>query len=119
MRTLVLDQGYQPHRIISWQLQVPVLRAQAAAVHADLRPRRAARTGRPDALGEHRDGLLRLQRAEGLASALTGGHEVAEAARTATMAAGGCVQHRSSLSVPETWLNWVYWHGALEEDSST
>jgi len=24
----------------------------------------------------------------------------------------------SSCSIPEAWLNWVYWHGALEEDST-
>jgi hypothetical protein len=23
-----------------------------------------------------------------------------------------------SCSVPETWINWIYWHGALEEDSA-
>jgi 5-methylcytosine-specific restriction endonuclease McrA len=176
MRTLVLDRGYQPHRIVSWQRAVLLLFDGKVEVIEEydedirsvtfsikmpsvVRLLRAVRGKRGVKFSRinvaTRDGFRcqycghRLPLGE-----LTYDHVIPRSQGGKTcwenivMACYGCngrKAHRSpaqaglrlrkppvrpqwlpavsfrldpSCSVPDSWTHWVYWHGALEEDSA-
>jgi 5-methylcytosine-specific restriction endonuclease McrA len=175
--TLVLDQGYQPHRIVSWQRAVLMLfdgKVEVVEEYDDdvrsvtisikmpsvVRLLRAVRGKRGVKFSRMnvaiRDGFKCQYCARKLPlGQLTYDHVVPRAFGGLTnwenivMACFPCngrKGHRSpsqigmkllkqpvrpswlpvvafkvdpSLSIPETWLNWVYWHGKLEEDAAS
>lgn len=177
MRTLVLDQGYQPHRIVSWQRAVLMMfdgKVEVIEEYDDdirtvtfvikmpavvrllraLRGKRGVKFSRMNVA--IRDGFTCQYCARKLPLCkLTYDHVVPRAQGGTTCwenivmacyACNGCKGARApsqvglklrkqpkrpqwlpvvafkidpSLSVPETWLNWVYWHGALEQDPSS
>jgi 5-methylcytosine-specific restriction endonuclease McrA len=177
MRTLVLDQGYQPHRIVSWQRAVLMLFDRKVELIEEydedirsvtfvikmpavvrllraLRGKRGVKFSRMNVA--IRDGFKCQYCARKLPLCkLTYDHVVPRAQGGLTcwenivMACYACNGRKGarapseaglrlrkhpkrpewlpvvafkidpSLSVPETWLNWVYWHGALEQDPSS
>ena len=176
MRTLVLDQGYQPHRIVSWQRAVLMVfdgKVEVIEEYDDdirsvtfvikmpavVRLLRAVRGKRGVKFSRMnvaiRDGFKCQYCARKLPlNKLTYDHVVPSSQGGTTcwenivMACFTCNGRKAartpreagltllkqpvrpswlpvvafkidpSLSVPETWLNWVYWHGKLEEDPS-
>jgi 5-methylcytosine-specific restriction endonuclease McrA len=177
MRTLVLDQGYQPHRIISWQRAVSMLfdgKVEVIEEYDDdirsvtfvfkmpavVRLLRAVRGKRGVKLSRMnvaiRDGFKCQYCARKLPlEKLTYDHVVPRAQGGTTcwenivMACHTCNGRKAartpeqarltllkqpvrptwlpvvafkvdpSLSVPEAWINWVYWHGKLDEEPRT
>jgi len=175
MQTLVLDQGYQPHRIVSWQRAVTMLFDGKVEVVEEydhdirsvtitikmpavvrllraVRGRRGVKFSRINVAT--RDGFACQYCEQKLPLAkLTYDHVIprAQGGRTrwenivmACLACNGRKAHRtpeqarmklrkapvkpawlpavafrvdSACSVPEAWINWIYWHGALEEES--
>jgi 5-methylcytosine-specific restriction endonuclease McrA len=176
MRTLVLDQGYQPHRIVSWQRAVLMIfdgKVEVIEEYDDdirsvtivikmpavVRLLRAVRGKRGVKLSRMnvaiRDGFKCQYCARKLPlEKLTYDHVVPRAQAGTTcwenivMACYGCNGRKAartpqqagltllkqpvrpswlpvvafkldpSLSVPEAWINWVYWHGKLDEEPS-
>ena len=175
MRTLVLDQGYQPHRVVSWQRAITMLVGGKVEVveeydedirsvtftikmPAVVRLLRAVRGKRGVKFSRvnvaTRDGF-RCQYCgnEFPLGQLTYDHVVPRAQGGKTrwenivMACYSCNGRKGrrtpeqagmklqkqpvkpgwlpliafridpACSVPEAWTHWVYWHGALEEDS--
>lgn len=175
MRTLVLDQGYQPHRVVSWQRAVVMLFDGKVEVVEEydedirsvtftikmpavvrllraVRGRRGVKFSRMNVAA--RDGF-RCQYCETAfpLCKLTYDHVVprAQGGKTrwenivmACYICNGRKGHRTpeqagmrlrktparpnwlpvvafriepASNIPEAWTNWVYWHGALEEDS--
>lgn len=176
MRTLVLDQGYQPHRIVSWQRAVLMvfdgkvevieeydddIRSVTIVIKmpAVVRLLRAVRGKRGVKLSRMnvaiRDGFKCQYCARKLPlSKLTYDHVLPRAHGGTTcwenivMACYGCNGRKAartpaqagltllkqpvrpswlpvvafkidpSLSMPDAWINWVYWHGKLDEEPS-
>ena len=176
MRTLVLDQGYQPHRIVSWQRAVTMLFDGKVEVVEEydqdirsvrftikmpavvrllraVRGRRGVKFSRINVAT--RDGFSCQYCGQKLPLAkLTYDHVVprAQGGRTqwenivmACLPCNGRKAHRTpeqarmqlrkapikpawlpvvsfqvdpACSIPEAWTNWVYWHGALEDESA-
>lgn len=174
MRTLVLDQGYQPHRIVSWQRAVLMLFDGKVEVVEEydedirsitltikmpsvvrllrgLRVKRGVKFSRMNVATRDK---FRCQYCgdKFSLSKLTYDHVVprAQGGKTcwenivmACYPCNGRKGHRApaqvgmrllkqpvrpqwlpvvafridpNCSIPETWIQWVYWHGALEED---
>ena len=176
MRTLVLDQGYQPHRIVSWQRAVLMIfdgKVEVIEEYDDdirsvtivikmpavVRLLRAVRGKRGVKLSRMnvaiRDGFKCQYCARKLPlEKLTYDHVLPRAQGGTTcwenivMACYGCNGRKAartpaqagltllkqpvrpswlpvvafkldpSLSMPEAWINWVYWHGKLDEEPS-
>jgi 5-methylcytosine-specific restriction endonuclease McrA len=176
MRTLVLDQGYQPHRIISWQRAVLMLfdgKVEVVEEYDDdirsvtlvikmpavVRLLRAVRGKRGVKLSRMnvaiRDGFKCQYCARKLPlGKLTYDHVVPRSRFGTTcwenivMACYTCNGRKAartpeqagltllklpvrpswlpvvafkldpSLSVPDAWIDWVYWHGKLDEEPS-
>lgn len=176
MRTLVLDQGYQPHRIVSWQRAVLMLfdgKVEVVEEYADeirsvtfsikmpavvrllraVRGKRGVKFSRINVAA--RDEFRCQYCGDKLPlGKLTYDHVVPRAlgGRTAweniVMACLPCNGRKGrkrpeqagmrllkqpvrptwlpviafridpTSSVPEAWTHWLYWHGALEEDST-
>ena len=176
MQTLVLDQGYQPHRIVSWQRAVTMLFDGKVEVVEEydhdirsvtltikmpavvrllraVRGRRGVKFSRINVAT--RDGFACQYCGQKLPLAkLTYDHVTprAQGGRTcwenivmACLPCNGRKAHRtpeqarmqlrktpikpawlpvvafridSACSVPEAWISWIYWHGALEEESA-
>ena len=174
MRTLVLDQGYQPHRVVSWQRAVTMLFDGKVEVVEEyehdirsvtltikmpavvrllqaVRGRRGVKFSRIHVAT--RDGFRCQYCGEKLPlSKLTYDHVIPRSQGGKTrwenivMACLSCNGRKGSrtpeqarmrlrkepikpkwlpvvafridpaCSVPEAWTNWIYWHGALEED---
>lgn len=175
MRTLVLDQGYQPHRVISWKRAVTMLFAGKVEVveeyDEDIRSvsitikmpsvvrmlrkirgrKRAIKFSRMNVATRDKftcqycgDRLpLRQLTYDHVLPRAQGGKTTWE---NIVMACYGCNESKGArtprqasmrlrktpvrpkwlpviafridpaCSVPEAWANWLYWHGALEED---
>jgi 5-methylcytosine-specific restriction endonuclease McrA len=176
MRTLVLDQGYQPHRIITWQHAVLMLfdgkvevveeydedirsvtiTIKMPSVVRLLRAVRGKRGVKFSRMNVATRDEFRCQYCGSKLplSKLTYDHVVprAQGGKTcwenivmACRSCNGRKGHRQpaqvglrllkrpvrpawlpviafridpSCSVPEQWINWIYWHGALEEESA-
>lgn len=175
MRTLVLDQGYQPHRVVSWQRAITMLFDGKAEVieeydhdvrsvtftikmPAVVRLLRAVRRQRGVKFSRinvatRDDFRCQYCGTKAPLGKLTYDHVVprSQGGRTcwqnivmACYACNGRKAHRTpaqagmrlakepvrptwlpvvafrvdpTCSIPEAWTNWIYWHGALEEDS--
>jgi 5-methylcytosine-specific restriction endonuclease McrA len=174
MRTLVLDRGYQPHRIVSWQRAVLMLfdgKVEVVEEYDDdirsvsfvikmpavvrllraVRGRRGVKFSRMNVAT--RDGFRCQYCGDKLPLCkLTYDHVIPRAQGGTTcwenivMACYPCNGRKGcrspekmgmrllerpvrpqwlplvafridpACSVPEAWMNWVYWHGTLEED---
>lgn len=176
MRVLVLDQGYQPHRVVSWQRAVTMLfdgkvevveeydedirsvsitikmPAVVRMLHAIIGRKRAVKFSRINVAT--RDGFRCQYCADHLPlRKLTYDHVVPRALGGTTrwenivMACYPCNENKRNrtpeqagmtlrkkptkpkslpviafridpaTSIPEAWVNWVYWHGTLDEGS--
>jgi 5-methylcytosine-specific restriction endonuclease McrA len=177
MRTLVLDRGYQPHRVVSWQRAVLMvfdgkvevveeydqdirsvtLTIKMPAVVRLLRAVRAVRgkrgvkfsrinvATRDDFRCQYcgRKLALRELTYDHVVPRAQGGKTTWENIAMACYPCNGRKGHRRpeqagmrlrklpvaptwlpvlsfridpAYSVPEAWMNWVYWHGALDQD---
>jgi 5-methylcytosine-specific restriction endonuclease McrA len=175
MRTLVLDQGYQPHRVVSWQRAITMLfdgkvevveeyehdirsvtfTIKMPAVVRLLRAVRSKRgvkfsrinvATRDDFRCQYCGKKLPLGKLtyDHVVPRCQGGKTRWENIVMACYACNGRKGYRTpaqaamrlgkqpvkpqwlpvvafridpACSVPEAWTNWIYWHGALEEDS--
>jgi 5-methylcytosine-specific restriction endonuclease McrA len=176
MRTLVLDQSYQPHRVVSWQRAVTMLfqgkvevleeydediRSVSITIRMPAVIRLLRRViGRKKAVKFSRinvatrdDFRCQYCHAKHPLSKLTYDHVVPRARGGKTtwenivMACYGCNEKKADrtprqagmrlrkepvkpkslpvvffridpqATLPEQWVNWTYWHGALEEGS--
>jgi 5-methylcytosine-specific restriction endonuclease McrA len=175
MQTLVLDQGYQPHRVVSWQRAITMLfdgkvevveeyehdirsvsfTIKMPAVVRLLRAVRGKRGVKFSRINVATRDDFRCQYCgkKSPLSKLTYDHVVPrcqggttrwENIVMACYACNGRKGHRTPAqagmrlgklpvrptwlpviafridpahSIPEAWTNWIYWHGALEEDS--
>ena len=176
MRTLVLDQGYQPHRVVSWERAITMLfdgkvevieeydhdvrsvrfTIKMPAVVRLLRAVRGKRGVKFSRINVATRDDYRCQYCGRKAplSKLTYDHVVprSQGGRTcwenivmACYPCNGRKAHRTpaqaglrlakppvrpawlpvvafridpTCSIPEAWTHWIYWHGALEEDSN-